>query len=267
MQLVYTKSVPRGLRDEGLQLNDDKIHKNQGIKVISRATDILRVLRQSTTGLSLGQIAKRVELPRSTVQRIVAALELEGFISIEKGNAGVRLGPEIQSLAQARSRAIRDRLRPLMKQISEATGETVDLAVLEGRRMRFIDQIIGSQRLRTVSSIGESFPLTTTANGKAALAAFEPAEATKLIILEFEERPEFARDLPNLLAEIETIRSGTLARDNDEHTEGVSALGFSITEPGGGVYAISVPVPTTRFARKEVELTTTLEKLRTSYSG
>jgi DNA-binding IclR family transcriptional regulator len=248
-------------------VEDQKDHKNQSIKVISRATDILRSLGQSTAGLSLGQIAARVELPRSTVQRIVAALEFEGFISVEKGNAGIRLGPEIQSLAQARSGAIRDRLRPLMKRISEATGETVDLAVLEGRRMRFIDQVIGSQRLRTVSSIGESFPLTTTANGKAALAAFESSEATKLIIAEFEERPDFTRELPSLLAEIDAIRSGSLARDEGEHTEGVSALGFSITEPGGGVYAISVPVPTTRFARKEAELTTALEELRASYAG
>lgn len=249
-------------------MDDHKDYNNHGIKVISRATDILRVLGQSTGGLSLGQIANRVGLPRSTVQRIVAALELEGFISIEKGNAGIRLGPEIQSLAQARSGAIRERLRPLMKQISEATGETVDLAVLEGnRRMRFIDQVIGSQRLRTVSGIGESFPLTTTANGKAALATFEPTEATKLIISEFEARPELARELTSLLAEIDAIRSGTLARDEDEHTEGVSALGFAISEPGDEIYAISVPVPTTRFARKEAELTAALEKLRASYLG
>lgn len=248
-------------------LEDYKSDKNQGIKVISRATDILRVLGQSTTGLSLGQIALRVGLPRSTVQRIVAALEFEGFISIEAGNAGIRLGPEVQSLAQARSSAIRDRLRPLMQQISEATGETVDLAILEGNRMRFIDQVVGSQRLRTVSSIGESFPLTTTANGKATLAALNQTEATKLIIAEFEEYPDTIRDLSGLLTEIETIRAGTLARDNDEHTEGISALGFAIKEPGVEVHAISVPVPTSRFVCKEAELEAALIELRDGFAG
>ncbi|MCF2904662.1 hypothetical protein L0666_06665 [Octadecabacter sp. CECT 8868] len=154
-----------------------------------------------------------------------------------------------------------------MKKISETTGETVDLAVLEGKRMRFIDQVIGSQRLRTVSSIGESFPLTTTANGKAALATFDQTEATKRIIEEFEDRPDTKHDLTGLLAEIEAIRTGTLARDEGEHTDGVSALGFAISEPGGGVYAISVPVPTSRFARKESELTTALEKFRSGYTA
>ncbi len=243
-------------------MDGEKVNKNQGIQVISRATDILRVLGQEQVGMSLGQIANRVELPRSTVQRIVAALAVEGFISIEKGNAGIRLGPEIQSLAQASAAAIRDRLRPIMKQISDLTGETVDLAVLDGNRMRFIDQIVGSQRLRTVSSIGESFPLTTTANGKAALACLDLTDATKLIIAEFEERPEQARPLAELLAELDAIRNGALARDEDEHTDGVSAVGFAICEPGGEIYAISVPVPTSRFVRKAPELTATLEALR-----
>lgn len=246
-------------------LDGQKIPNNQRIQVISRATDILRLLGQETEGLSLGQIANRVALPRSTVQRIVAALALEGFISVEKGNAGIRLGPEIQSLAQASAAAIRDRLLPLMKQISELTGETVDLAMLEGNRMRFIDQIVGSQRLRTVSSIGESFPLTTTANGKAALACLDPTEATKLIITEFADRPDEAKNLPDLLAEIAAIRAGAIARDENEHTEGVSALGFAISEPGGDVYAISVPVPTSRFERKAAELTAALEALRAGY--
>ncbi|PJI86168.1 IclR family transcriptional regulator [Yoonia maricola] len=246
-------------------MDGNKVINNQRIKVISRATDILRVLGRETSGLSLGQIANQVELPRSTVQRIVAALALEGFISIEKGNAGIRLGPEIQSLAQASAAAIRDRLRPLMKQISELTGETVDLAVLEGHRMRFIDQIVGSQRLRTVSSIGETFPLTTTANGKAALACLDPVEADKLIIAEFEERPALAPRLPDFFAEIEAIRSGALARDINEHTEGVSALGFAISEPGSDVYAISIPVPSSRFERKAAELATSLEAFRAGY--
>ena len=83
------------------------------------------------------------------------------------------MGPEIQTLAQAVSSDLRARLRPVMEQLSAETGETVDLAVLEGARMLFVDQIEGSQRLRTVSHIGERFPLTTTANGRAALACMQ----------------------------------------------------------------------------------------------
>ncbi|MEL6521375.1 MAG: IclR family transcriptional regulator [Pseudomonadota bacterium] len=230
--------------------------------MISRASEILRLLGRETDGLSLGQIAKRVDLPRSTVQRIVSTLSVEGFVSTAKGYGEIRLGPEIQLLARAAAADIKDRLRPVMKHISTETGETVDLAVLERSRMRFVDQIVGSQRLRTVSSIGETFPLTTTANGKAALACLDLAEATRLILDEVQGHADGSRRLSDLLAQIERIREGGLAQDTDEHTDGVSALGFAIKDGNGDVYAISVPVPSSRFGRIFETLSATIEDCR-----
>ncbi len=228
-------------------MNQPISHKNQGIQVISRAADILRLLGQDTGGLSLGQIATRVNLPRSTVQRIVAALAVEGFISTEKGYGGIRLGGEIQTLAAAAGSTSRDRLRPIMQRISDETGETVDLAILDGDHMLFLDQVVGSHRLRTVSSIGERFPLTTTANGKASLAIMDPGLAHKLILAELDGDP--AKPLSAVLSEIESVRQGALARDENEHTEGVCALGFALRDPSGDIYAVSTPVPATRYER------------------
>jgi DNA-binding IclR family transcriptional regulator len=236
--------------------------RNQGIQVISRAADILRLLGQDTGGLSLGQIATRVGLPRSTVQRIVSALAVEGFISTERGASGIRLGPEIQSLGQAASSDMRDRLRPIMQAIADETGETVDLAILEGSAMLFIDQIVGSQRLRTVSSIGERFPLTTTANGKAALARMEATQATKLILAELEGDP--AKPLATILSEVEDIRQGALAHDENEHTEGVCAIGYALRDVGGDIYAVSIPVPSTRYPRVKDRLAEVMARHMTS---
>lgn len=253
--------VPLGWR---FGLDDQKNNKNQGVQVISRAADVLRVLADESGGLSLGQIAKRAGLPRSTVQRIVSALSHEGLIWVEAGNGGIRLGPEIQRLAQASAMSTRERLHAVMQKISVASGETVDLAVFEGDRMRFVDQIVGSQRLRTVSSIGETFPLTTTANGKAALALMDTTEATRLIIAEFDRRPETERPITAVFAELELIRNGALARDENEHTEGVSALGYGVRNLNGEIFAISVPVPTFRFARVEEALSATINRHRTA---
>jgi len=243
-------------------MNVQKDHKNNGIQVISRAADILAALAEDTGGMSLGQIARRVQLPRSTVQRIVSALGSEGFVATDSGSAGIRLGPQIQTLAQASTRDTRDRLRPLMQGIAEATGETVDLAVLDGGKMLFIDQIVGSQRLRTVSSIGERFPLTTTANGKAALSCLDPTQAAKLIIAEFETDGRRGAPLTDLLKEIDAIRAGDLATDENEHTEGICAAGFAITDPDGDIFALSVPVPSTRYHRIKPDLQATLQKWR-----
>lgn len=237
-------------------------NKNQGVQVISRAADILRVLGADGGGLSLGQIAKQVKLPRSTVQRIVNALIAEGFASSDGSQGGIRLGSEIRTLAQSPAFDLRKHFRPLLQEIANTTTETVDLAVLEGRRMRFIDQIVGNQRLRTVSSIGETFPLTTTANGKAALAALAPPEAEKLIMAELADTPNHNVQLETLLPEITQVRNGRLASDRDEHTEGVSALGFAVTGPNNEVVAISIPVPSSRFLRVEASLKQQLNAIR-----
>ncbi|GGX65911.1 transcriptional regulator [Tateyamaria omphalii] len=223
--------------------------KNQGIQVISRAADILRLLGRETGGLSLGQIAKEVQLPRSTVQRIVAALGSEGFVSTERGDGGIRLGREIQSLALAVSSDMRSRLRPLMEQLSDETGETVDLAVLEGAQMLFVDQIEGSHRLRTVSRIGEYFPLTTTANGRAALACMHRERALTLIRAEHRSRGPYAPPLSDIIAGIDAIRDGALACDENEHTDGICAMGFAVVDQMGDIFAVSVPVPSSRYDR------------------
>lgn len=211
--------------------------------------------------MSLGQIATRVNLPRSTVQRIVAALSAEGFIVSDGGSGGIRLGPEIHSLAQAAAGDLKERLRPVMRDIAAKTGETVDLAVLKRGRMHFIDQIVGTHRLRTVSSIGETFPLTTTANGKAALACLDQTEAARLVLAELEADGADNR-LMSVLENLENIRAGSLAIDEDEHTDGISAMGFALHDATGDVIAISVPVPSSRFSRVRGQLSQVLMKAR-----
>ncbi len=71
------------------------------IQVIARAAAILRALENEADGLSLGQIAQRVKLARSTVQRIVAALAAEKLLMAASPTGRVRLGPTILRLAAA----------------------------------------------------------------------------------------------------------------------------------------------------------------------
>jgi DNA-binding IclR family transcriptional regulator len=154
--------------------------KNQ-VQVIARAANILRALEAEDAGLSLGQIAQRVQLARSTVQRIVASLEAEGLVAAASPNGRVRLGPAILRLAASvRSDFVR-MARPFLRQLSSDLRETVDLAAVRGDHLVFIDQVIGSHRLRTVSAVGETFPLYCTANGKAYLSGLDEATIERLL--------------------------------------------------------------------------------------
>jgi DNA-binding IclR family transcriptional regulator len=218
------------------------------VQVIARAAAILRTLENQASGLSLGQIAQRVDLARSTVQRIVAALEAENLIIAASPTGRVRLGPTITRLATSVQTDFVSIARPFLVQLSDELRETVDLATVKRDHLVFIDQVIGSQRLRTVSAVGETFPLHCTANGKAYLAELDEVTIARLIGTKYDRRtPATLTRLEDLLKELKGVRKSGIAFDREEHTIGICAAGVVTRDLLGNYVAISVPVPVQRF--------------------
>jgi DNA-binding IclR family transcriptional regulator len=226
-----------------------------GIQVIARAASVLRVLKGSS-GLSLGQIAEHASLPRSTVQRIVDALQAERLVTASSGGSGIRLGPELHALSEAARFNVVDLMRPLLLRLAAQTEETVDLSVLRNGRIVFIDQVPGSHRLRAISAVGEVFPLATTANGRVCLALLDDVEAQRLLVA------EGLAPIDDTMARLADVRRSGLAFDEDEHTQGISAVGLGFIDPRGDRYAVSVPVPTSRFAQQRDRVSAALRLLR-----
>ncbi|WP_284778008.1 IclR family transcriptional regulator [Agrobacterium sp. lyk4-40-TYG-31] len=219
-----------------------------GIQVIARAASVLRCLKSDGKAPSLAQIAAQVGLPRSTVQRIVNALIEEDFVVPAGQEGGYRLGPSLQALAQAGRVDVATAARNHVVALSQATGETVDLSMLRGNQVLFIDQITGTHRLRTVSAVGEIFPLTNTANGKACLSMLDPETALALIEHEVAGLGADApRSVEAIANDVEQARSTGISYNHDEHTAGICAVGTGFRDAAGNVYAISVPVPSSRF--------------------
>lgn len=231
-----------------------------GIQVISRAAAILRALREDPNGLSLGQIAERVGLARSTVQRIVAALQEERLVFVA-GSGGIRLGPEVTALAAAANYNVVDVCRPHLAALVALTGETADLSVLKGHQMIFLDQMPGTHRLRAVSAIGDIFPLTDTANGRAVLAEMPVETAERFVLDEWRKRTTqgFWPDFERMLAK---VRREGAAYDLDEHTVGISAAGIAFADWKGALHAISVPIPSPRFDDQKAVVTEALGRVK-----
>jgi DNA-binding IclR family transcriptional regulator len=233
------------------QIRRNQVQQNQ-VQVIARAAAILRALEDEGSGLSLGQIAQRVSLARSTVQRIVAALEAEKLLIAASPNGRVRLGPTIVRLADSARTDFVALVRPFMVELSNELKETVDLAVIKKDHLVFIDQVIGSQRLRAVSAVGETFPLYCTANGKAYLAELNDTAVARLIGTKYEARtPRTITRIDPLMRDLKSIRKTGVAIDREEHTHGICAAGIATRDPVGNVVAISVPVPAQRFYENE----------------
>ena len=246
---------------------DSGTRADGGIQVIARAAAILRALEQHPDGLSLGELAQTVSLPRSTVQRIVDALDTEGLVLAAASSVGgVRLGPALISLAAATRFRIAEAARETLLALARECGETVDLSVVDQDKIVFVDQIAGTHRLTALSGLGIAFPLHSSANGKAALAAMSDDALAKLRrklnLNALTDNTITAWD--ELELEIETIRETGLAFDREENSLGISAVAMSIRSPSGEIAAISIPAPTQRFNASERTLSQALLKHGTS---
>ena len=239
-----------------------------GVQVIGRAANILRSLEDEPEGLSLGDIASRVDLPRSTVQRIVTALADEQLLISASPKSRVKLGPALVRLANATNNEIDRMARPYMEALSRELGETIDLSVLQGKTAVFVDQVAGTHRLRTISAIGERFPLHCTANGKALMATLPEDKVERRLSMELAKlTPSTKTNQVELRREIESIRRGDFASDIEEYTEGICALSLTFLDPLGRAFAISVPVPTARFGRNRKRIEECLRKCQEQISA
>jgi DNA-binding IclR family transcriptional regulator len=243
-------------------VDEDAMSGRQGIQVIARAATMLRALKYHPEGLSLGELAKAVALPRSTVQRIVDALDNEGLVLAASSTSGVRLGPALLVLAAATRFHIAETARATLEALAKETGETVDLSIIDQEKVVFIDQVSGTHRLTAVSAVGLSFPLHSSANGKVMLAAMPDEEIARL-----RRRMRLTAITPNTITswdalekEIESIRKAGIAYDREENSLGISAVSVAIRSQSGELAAISVPAPTQRFMATKAALTDALQR-------
>ena len=171
-------------------------------------------------------------MAKSTARRLLVALVEVGFAGVDEAGR-INLGDRLLALGGADDASLRALFRPTLEQLARATGETVDLSVLRGREMLFIDQIESAHRLRAVSGVGMRFPLESTANGKAALSLLNDPGASR----------------------------SDVAYDRDEHTVGISAAGIAGRTVGGHIAAISVPAPSDRFAANQKRIVKALRSV------
>ncbi len=195
--------------------------REDGIQVLRRAADALDEIATAPGQLRQVDLETRLGLAKSTTRRLLTGLVEVGFARTDE-QGRFHVGDRVLGLNSADGTRLATRFRPTLEQVAADTGETVDLSVLRGSQMWFIDQIESVHRLRAVSAIGERFPLNDTANGRSALAARDGRTGTD-----------------------------TLSFDRGEHTPGISAAGIAGTTAGGHIIAVSVPVPTERFLRQE----------------
>ncbi|MCP2229941.1 IclR family transcriptional regulator [Erwinia aphidicola] len=233
---------------EPLHCRDDE--RIGGIQVITRAAKILDALGATPNGMSLGEIAQAVDLPRSTVQRIVGALDSVQLVR-SHGVGGVRLGPALLRLIANVHTDVVAIAQPWLQALCDATGETVSLARASGLQLAIVHYVVADRELRVVPRIGMNLPLYSTSGGRALLALDSDEAAKELVGEAYQAMTELTvRDFPALLAHLNEIRHTGLAYDRGETLEGISTMAVAI-DTILGRFSISLLIPSARFQLNE----------------
>ncbi|WP_455231222.1 IclR family transcriptional regulator [Geopseudomonas aromaticivorans] len=219
--------------------------KHGGIQVIARAAAIMRALGSNPQGLSLAAIAQLVDLPRSTVQRIINALEEEFLVEALGPSGGFRIGPALGQLINQTQTDIISLVRPHLNALCEQLQESVCLSSLVGDKTYVVDRIVAERELRVVFPIGINAPATATASGKALLAELSEEAINTLLP---DPLPVFtpmtlAREA--LLEQLREIKACGIAVDLGEYIEGLCSFAV-LLDTYLDHYAIAIVAPSPR---------------------
>jgi len=133
---------------------------------------VLLCFSRQTPELTLTEIAEKVGIHKSTVHRMLATLEAKRFVERDESTGAYRLG--INSLQMAYLTLNHNDLRHLaaryLRQLSERFRETVNLSILDGSDVIYLDVVESPQRVKLAAAIGQRLPAFCTASGKAILA-------------------------------------------------------------------------------------------------
>jgi DNA-binding IclR family transcriptional regulator len=219
-----------------------------GVRVLHKTLDILEAIRSRETGFKLAELARKVELPKATVYRILTTLEGRGYLD-RAADGSYRMAKKMFNLQRTESdEQILNRVaQPIMDQVVDATKETVNLGILDAGEVVVINTVESPQAVRMSSKIGNRRHLHSTALGKIFLAGLPEKEFLRLIRMKGLPRlTEFTlTSKAEVVEEIGRVRKQGWAMDNQENEIEGRCIGAPILTPDGRVMAalsISGPV-------------------------
>jgi len=223
------------------------------VRAVERALDILLCFTHEEPTRSLTQIAEAIHMSKTTVHRLLATLESKRFITRDKATGVYRLGFRFIEMA---SLVLQDVdlhrwARPYLKTLSEECGETVDISVLDGSHVIYLEVIESPQRVKLAAAVGQRLPALFTASGKALLAFLPEQQVRAIVEQNLAERAERTPvSLPDILADLRLTAQRGYAISEQEYEEDINAVAAPICDASNRpIASIAIVGPSFRFTK------------------
>ena len=220
-----------------------------GLQSVSRALRALELIADAGE-LGVTELSRRLDVHKATASRLAATLADHGLIERNPITGRYRLGFGLIRLAGAAiaSLDVVRAARPVLEELAEATRETVNLGLLSGDDVVYIDQVTGGRSILSASWVGRRTALHCSASGKVLLAFMsEPERERQLERTPARMTPNTLVDPQALRAQLEEIRVRGYGQIEGELEEGLNAVAAPIRQADGQVSAtLSVSGPAFR---------------------
>jgi IclR family acetate operon transcriptional repressor len=227
------------------------------VQSLTRGLSILEALADAEGGLTLTDLAHRVELPASTTHRLLATLEKMGYVyqADDLGLWYVGLQAFTVGSTFLANRDFVAQSHAYMRRLMEQSGETANLAILDGTEAVFIAQVQCHEMMRTLVKLGSRVPLHASGVGKAIFAALPDEQIDAILkVMGLPRITENTIVVPETMwSALRVIRQRGYSFDDEEHARSTRCVAATIfdehAEPLG---AISLAGPSARLSDERI---------------
>jgi IclR family acetate operon transcriptional repressor len=214
-----------------------------GVQSLERAFDLLERMADAGGEVGLSELSASSGLPLPTIHRLMRTLVDCGYVR-QQPNRRYALGPRLIRLGESASRLLGTWARPFLAELVDATGETANMALLDGDEVVYVAQVPSRHSMRMFTEVGRRVLPHSTGVGKALLAEVSPQEVRALLgrtgMPAATERT--ITDPDAFLAELDRIRGLGYAIDDNEQEVGVRCLAVTVPDsPTAAAISISGP--------------------------
>lgn len=200
---------------------------------VEKAVEVLRsVDRHGATGIGVSDLSRHTGFAKSTVFRLARTLEETGVLERvgDRYRVGELFGDPGGIPDSPTVERVQVVLTPFLAALYERSRQTVQLAVLDGTSVCFLNKLHGLHRVASPSRIGGRAPAYCTSLGKAMLA-FRPDLVDEVCAAGLTSwTPRTATDPEHLRAELAAVRRSRIGTDDQEYVRGVASIASVVTD-------------------------------------
>ncbi|WP_308198465.1 IclR family transcriptional regulator [Actinomadura terrae] len=224
----------------------------EAVRSLERAFELLEHLADAGGEMALSELTEVSGLPMPTIYRLMRTLVNHGYVRQEPSKR-YALGPRLIRLGEGANRLLGTWARPVLAKLVDETGETANMAVLDGDEVVYVAQVPSKHSMRMFTEVGRRVQPHCTGVGKALLSRLPERRVREILARTGMDAhtPNTFTDPDVLMAELERIREQGYALDDEEQEIGVRCIAVALSA-GPALTALSVSGPSARMTRETV---------------